>query len=34
MSLLGERTWYLPGSLRWLPALDAGHSEPLTPAAP
>ncbi|WP_280671942.1 MULTISPECIES: MMPL family transporter [unclassified Kitasatospora] len=32
MSLLGERNWYLPRWLGWLP--DFSHSEPPAPAAP
>ncbi|MGO9321262.1 MAG: MMPL family transporter [Solirubrobacteraceae bacterium] len=32
MSLLGERAWYLPGSLRWLPRVGAERAEPLTGA--
>ena len=32
MSLLGERAWYLPGSLRWLPRYEAEHPEPLARA--
>src|SRR5262249_18135580 len=26
MTLLGERNWYLPRSLRWLPRLNAEHA--------
>ncbi|MFD8382796.1 MMPL family transporter [Streptomyces sp. NPDC059679] len=35
MALLGERNWYLPRALSWLPRLDhGGHGEePLPPAA-
>ncbi len=33
MSLLGERAWYLPGFLRWLPRVEAARVEPLAPAA-
>ncbi|GAA1268763.1 MMPL family transporter [Kitasatospora nipponensis] len=32
MSLLGERNWYLPSWLNWLP--DLSHSEPLPPVTP
>ncbi|MGA2453405.1 MAG: MMPL family transporter [Solirubrobacteraceae bacterium] len=32
MSLLGERAWYLPGFLRWLPRLEAERRESLPPA--
>ncbi len=31
MSLLGERAWYLPGFLEWLPRLEidrGGHAGP------
>ncbi|HST65051.1 MAG TPA: MMPL family transporter [Mycobacteriales bacterium] len=31
MALLGERTWYLPRFLRWVPELS--HGEPAEPAA-
>ncbi|GAA1982892.1 MMPL family transporter [Kitasatospora viridis] len=31
MTLLGERNWYLPRWLGWLP--DLGHSEPVAPPA-
>lgn len=35
MSLLGERNWYLPRWLNWLPNLSHGESfPPVTPAAP
>ncbi|GJF28826.1 membrane protein [Kitasatospora sp. NE20-6] len=35
MTLLGERNWYLPRWLRWLPDLSHGESfPPVTPAAP
>jgi len=28
MQLLGERNWYLPGWLQWLPQFDVeGHAE-------
>ncbi|SDW77161.1 putative drug exporter of the RND superfamily/hypothetical protein [Amycolatopsis xylanica] len=33
MRLLGERNWYLPRALNWLPALAHGESAPV-PAAP
>jgi uncharacterized membrane protein YdfJ with MMPL/SSD domain len=26
MTLLGERNWYLPRRLRWLPRLDPEHA--------
>ncbi|MFD0278765.1 MMPL family transporter [Kitasatospora sp. NPDC127111] len=32
MTLLGERNWYLPSWLRWLP--DLSHGESLPPAGP
>jgi uncharacterized membrane protein YdfJ with MMPL/SSD domain len=28
MKLLGERNWYLPRSLGWLPSLRHGEPEP------
>jgi RND superfamily putative drug exporter len=32
MKLLGERNWYLPGWLQWLPHLDVeGHAPPAPP---
>jgi RND superfamily putative drug exporter len=35
MQLLGDRNWYLPRWLEWLPSLDHGeHTAPLAPAAP
>jgi hypothetical protein len=32
MKLLGERNWYLPSWLGWLPRLE--HSEPAPTATP
>ena len=32
MKLLGERNWYLPSWLQWLPRLES--EQPATPAAP
>ena len=29
MTLLGDRNWYLPGWLEWLPRVS--HEEPVTP---
>jgi hypothetical protein len=34
MKLLGDRNWYLPSWLRWLPRLDASERAPELPAAP
>jgi uncharacterized membrane protein YdfJ with MMPL/SSD domain len=31
MKLLGERNWYLPSWLEWLPRLDHGHAVPQRP---
>jgi uncharacterized membrane protein YdfJ with MMPL/SSD domain len=34
MSLLGERAWYLPSFLTWLPRFDVHLEEPAAPRAP
>ena len=35
MKLLGDRNWYLPGWLQWLPQIDVeGHQEPTTVEVP
>jgi hypothetical protein len=28
MKLLGDRNWYLPSALGWLPRVDRGEAEP------
>jgi uncharacterized membrane protein YdfJ with MMPL/SSD domain len=33
MKLLGERNWYLPRWLEWLPRLDHGETSPVAPEA-
>jgi uncharacterized membrane protein YdfJ with MMPL/SSD domain len=34
MKLLGERNWYLPRWLEWLPLLEGRESEPAVDAKP
>jgi uncharacterized membrane protein YdfJ with MMPL/SSD domain len=34
MKLLGERNWYLPRWLEWLPRLEGHESEPAVDAKP
>jgi uncharacterized membrane protein YdfJ with MMPL/SSD domain len=34
MKLLGERNWYLPRWLEWLPRLEGRESEPAVDAKP
>jgi RND superfamily putative drug exporter len=34
MKLLGERNWYLPRWLEWLPRFDAGESSTASEAPP
>jgi putative drug exporter of the RND superfamily len=34
MKLLGERNWYLPRWLEWLPRLEGGTSEPASELRP
>jgi len=34
MKLLGERNWYLPRWLEWLPRLEVRDSEPVVDAKP
>jgi RND superfamily putative drug exporter len=34
MKLLGERNWYLPRWLEWLPRLEGRKSEPAVDAKP
>jgi hypothetical protein len=34
MKLLGERNWYLPSWLEWLPRLDHGQAPPQQVEAP
>ncbi|GAA3371977.1 hypothetical protein GCM10017744_101670 [Streptomyces antimycoticus] len=34
MALLGERNWYLPRALRWLPSLDHGEEPVERPRPP
>jgi RND superfamily putative drug exporter len=34
MKLLGERNWYLPRWLEWLPRLEGRESEPVVDAKP
>jgi putative drug exporter of the RND superfamily len=34
MALLGERCWFMPRQLSWLPALATEHRAPSTPKAP
>jgi RND superfamily putative drug exporter len=34
MKLLGDRNWYLPGWLEWLPRLESGEPAPAPEATP
>jgi RND superfamily putative drug exporter len=34
MKLLGERNWYLPNWLKWLPRFEAEEPSPLVEAPP